>query len=67
MAQTGKVLSRFHEGDEVVLGEGTYQGTLGVFVRLRDDVSWADIAERSGAVRSHPIAWLDHAVERDQS
>lgn len=67
MAQSGKVLSRFNEGDEVVLVEGTYQGTLGVFVRLRDDVGWADIAERSGAVRSHPVAWLGHAVERGQS
>ncbi len=67
MAQTGKVLSRFHEGDEVVLVEGTYQGTLGVFVRLRDDVGWADVEERSGLVRSHPLAWLGHAVQRDQS
>jgi hypothetical protein len=64
MAQTGKVLSRFHEGDEVVLVEGTYQGTLGVFIRLRGDVGWADIAERNGAVRSHPVSWLAHAVER---
>ena len=45
----------FREGDEVVLGEGTYQGTLGVFVRLRDDVAWADIGERNGTVRSHPV------------
>jgi hypothetical protein len=48
----------FHEGDEVVLAEGTYQGTLGVFLRLRNDVKWADIAERNGSVRSHPVAWL---------
>ncbi len=62
MAQTGKVLSRFHEGDEVVLVEGTYQGTLGVFVQLRGDTGWADITERNGAVRSHPVAWIGHAV-----
>jgi len=53
----------FHEGDEVILLEGKYQGTLGVFVRLRDDVRWADITERNGAVRSHPLAWLGHSVE----
>ena len=35
----------FREGDEVVLAQGTYQGTLGVFLRLREDVNWADITE----------------------
>jgi hypothetical protein len=48
----------FHEGDEVVLTEGTYQGSLGVFVRLKDDVKWADITMRNGAIRSHPLEWL---------
>jgi hypothetical protein len=52
----------FHEGDDVVLAEGTYQGTLGVFVRLKKDVNWADIAERNGGIRSHPLAWLDHST-----
>ena len=33
----------FREGDEVVLAQGSYQGTLGVFLRLREDVNWADI------------------------
>ena len=65
MAPTETVSPMFHEGDEVVLVEGTYQGTLGVFVRLREDVRWADIMERDGAVRSHPVAWLGHAVESD--
>ena len=50
----------FREGDEVVLGRGTYQGTLGVFVHFKTDVNWADIAERNGDIRSHPVAWLDH-------
>ena len=54
----------FREGDEVVLAEGTYQGTLGVFVRLRTDVNWADIRECNGSVRSHPVAWLDHSTSR---
>jgi hypothetical protein len=52
----------FREGDEVVLAEGTYQGTLVVFVRLRRDVNWADITECNGSVRSHPVAWLDHST-----
>jgi hypothetical protein len=64
MAHTESVLHTFHEGDEVVLVQGTYQGTLGVFVRFRNDFTWADIAERNGDVRSHPVAWLGQAVER---
>lgn len=52
----------FHEGDEVVLAEGSYQGTPGVFLRLRQDPKWADILERDGSVRSHPMAWLARAV-----
>jgi hypothetical protein len=52
----------FREGDEVVLARGTYPGTLGVFLRLRADSKWADIRERNGKVRSHPVEWLAHAV-----
>jgi len=52
----------FREGDEVVLANGTYQGTLGVFLRLREDVNWADISERNGNVRSHPVMWLAHSA-----
>jgi hypothetical protein len=52
----------FREGEDVVLAEGTYQGTPGVFLRLREDVNWADIAERNGRVRSHPVAWLAHST-----
>jgi hypothetical protein len=52
----------FREGDEVVLAKGTYQGTPGVFVRLRKDVNWADITERNGSVRCHPVAWLTHST-----
>jgi hypothetical protein len=53
----------FHEGDEVVLAEGTYQGTLGVFLRLTKDPNWADISERNGKIRAHPMIWLAHAPE----
>ena len=56
------VATGFREGDEVVLAEGTYQGTPGVFVGLRRDANWADIKERNGGVRSHPVAWLDHSA-----
>jgi len=52
----------FREGDEVVLAQGTYQGTPGVFLHLREDINWADIAERNGSIRCHPVAWLAHAA-----
>ena len=60
MMHADSVDSTFREGDEVVLAEGTYQGTPGVFLHLRKDVNWADITERNGSVRSHPVAWLEH-------
>jgi len=53
-----QVVPEFREGEEVVLAEGSYQGTLGVFLRLKDDVNWAEIIERNGSIRSHPVAWL---------
>jgi hypothetical protein len=58
MISTGCVLPEFCQGDEVVLAEGTYQGTVGVFLHLREDVNWADITESNGSVRSHPVSWL---------
>jgi len=69
MISTRPVDPAFREGDEVVLTEGTYQGTLGVFLRLRGDVRWADITERNGSIRSHPVVWLAHstAAVRDPS
>ena len=57
----------FREGEEVVLAEGTYQGTPGVFLRLRADARWADIRERNGSVRSHPVEWLAHAPQDGNS
>lgn len=53
----------FHEGDEVTLAKGTYQGTLGIFVRLTEDVNWAQITERNGKIRIHPVAWLAHSTD----
>jgi hypothetical protein len=52
----------FQEGDEIVLAEGSHQGTLGVFLRLTKDPAWADITERDGSVRSHPVIWLAHST-----
>lgn len=52
----------FREGDEVVLVAGLYQGTPGIFLRLTDDINWAEISERSGNIRSHPVAWLAHST-----
>lgn len=51
--------TEFHEGDDVILSLGTYQGTRGVFLRLRKDLQWADIRETNGEVRSHPVAWMN--------
>lgn len=62
MINNGPVSGAFREGDDVVLAEGTYEGTPGVFLRLREDVNWADITERNGSVRSHPVAWLAHST-----
>jgi len=58
---------KFHEGDEVVLSEGTYQGTAGVFLQLREDAKWADISESDGTIRSHPVAWLTFAQPHGQN
>lgn len=52
----------FGEGDEVELAQGTYPGTLGVFLRLKEDANWADIRERNGEIRSHPVKWLAHSA-----
>jgi hypothetical protein len=50
----------FQAGDPVVLAEGTYQGTPGVFVRFKADANWFEMEERNGVIRSHPVAWLQH-------
>ena len=61
MINTARVHPVFREGDEVVLAEGTYEGTPGVFLRLKEDVNWADITERNGRIRSHPVVWLAYS------
>ena len=51
----------FHNGDQVYLAKGSYQGTVGTFLNLRNDPKWADIRESSESVRAHPVEWLAHA------
>lgn len=53
----------FQNGDEVFLAQGSYEGTLGVFLNLRADPKWADILERNSQVRAHPVEWLAHAAD----
>ena len=59
--------AQFHKGDEVMLAGGPYQGTHGVFLGLRQDDRWADITERNGSVRSHPVVWLAHFTDAIRS
>ena len=54
--------TEFREGDEVILAKGSYEGTTGVFLRLRPDINWAEISERNGSIRSHPVEWLAHST-----
>jgi hypothetical protein len=62
MIDTKSVDRVFREGDEVVLVGGGYTGTPGVFLHLREDPKWADITERDGSVRRHPVEWLAHST-----
>jgi hypothetical protein len=54
--------STFRNGDKVFLARGSYEGTPGVFLKLRDDPKWADILERNSMVRAHPVEWLEHEL-----
>jgi len=62
MTSIKTIAPRLQKGEAVVLASGAYQGTPGVFIHLRDDPAWADIQESGGAIRSHPLAWLEHAA-----
>jgi hypothetical protein len=56
----------FEKGDNVFLAKGSYAGTIGTFLNLRDDdPKWADILERNSKVRSHPIEWLQHSPKTE--
>lgn len=55
---------RFRAGDAVVLANGPYEGTTGVFVTLlSNDDAWAEITERGDLARRHPVIWMRHAEE----
>lgn len=60
MTTTKPVGPLFHQGEEVILAQGNNEGTTGVFLKLRPDTNWADVADHNGNVRSHPVAWLEH-------
>lgn len=53
----------FCQGEDVVLAQGTYQGTPGKFVGYCTDTNWAEIQERNGSIRNHPVEWLAHGAE----
>ena len=60
----------FRKGDAVFLAKGSYEGTLGTFLNLKDDdPKWADVLEQNSQIRSHPVEWLQHyqpAANSDQ-
>jgi hypothetical protein len=58
----------FQKGDAVFLARGSYEGTQGTFISLKDeDTKWADILEQNSQVRSHPVEWLQHYQPRANS
>jgi hypothetical protein len=48
----------FHNGDRVYLAKGSYEGTIGTFLNLRNDPRWADMREPNDEVRAHPVEWM---------
>jgi hypothetical protein len=55
---TAVAIADFRAGDNVVLAEGPYQSTSGVFLRLKDDIRWAEIEHWNGVIQAHPVEWL---------
>jgi hypothetical protein len=53
----------FHKGDQVHLEKGSYQGTVGTFLNLRNDPKWADILEPNQNIRAHPVEWMALSVK----
>jgi hypothetical protein len=52
------VAHAFHNGDQGYLEKGSYQGTIGTFLNLRNDPKWGDICESGESVRAHLEEWL---------
>jgi hypothetical protein len=44
-----------------VFAHGSYQGSVGVFLWLREDAIRAPIAEPNGSIRGHPVEWRSHS------
>jgi hypothetical protein len=41
-----------------VLVRGSYQGTPGIFFRLKADPARADVTTLDGSIRNDPVEWL---------
>ena len=65
MRQASVDKKTFVAGEKVFLADGPYQCTLGTFIGLRADTSWADVQEANGKVRIHPVIWLQHCPDGD--
>lgn len=50
----------FQPQDRVFLADGPYRSTSGIFLKLREDIRWAEIEEPNSLVRPHPVEWLRH-------
>jgi hypothetical protein len=59
-------VTAFQAGDQVLLAKGSYQGTSGIFLRFHADANWADIQERNGSIRMHPVAWLTNYIGKKE-
>ena len=62
MTSIRPIASGFQKGEAVVLARGSHPGTRGVFLQLRRIRPGRISEESDGAIRSHPVEWLDHAT-----
>ena len=62
-AATAIAPADFHNGDKIYLTKGSYQGTTGTFLNVRNDPKWADILEPNSTVRAHPVEWMALSIE----
>jgi hypothetical protein len=63
---TAQVHPAFCEGDEVVLTKGTYEGTPGVFLRLKEDTTWGPTSPSEMAVSAATL-WLGSPIPKLRS
>ncbi len=55
-------IAEFRAGDNIVLVEGPYRSTPGVFLKLTEDIRWAEIEQWNGVVQAHPVVWMRHSA-----